>query len=79
MGKEIPKEVSDPEWLVNELDRTNELICATEAGHIDDLQAKDVLPNTVVADEPKDGEDYATPKLRMWEELAKDNKQWLQW
>ena len=74
IGDEIPKEISDPEWLANELDGTNELIRAMEAGHIEDIK-----PNKSRASEPKENEDYATRKLREWEELANGNEHWWQW
>ena len=78
IGKEIPEEIRDPQWLVNELDGTNELIRAIEAGRIGDLQSKEVLPKPALANEADGDETYATKKLREWDELANGSKQWWQ-
>ena len=69
IGDEVPHELSDPEWLANELDGTNELIRALEAGQIEDVGP---------ANGSSENEDYATRKLREWEELA-GGKEWWQW
>lgn len=83
MCDEVPKELQDPDWLTNELDGTNELIRAIEAGEIEDVK-----PGRVEWEEPlhenkygvKGIDDLATAKLIEWHELSgTEVKEWWQW
>lgn len=80
MGDEIPKELSNPDWLKNELDRTNEAMRMIEAGDIKDVRPISInTSNTAASDDLDYCQDYKTRKLREWEELANGNKPWWQW
>lgn len=79
IGDKVPKELSEPDWLANELDGTNELIRAIEAGQIEDVQADTpdvavaddaVTDNDTVLDACEEREDYVRYKLREWNEFA---------
>lgn len=83
MREKVPEELNDPNWLENELDGTNELIRAIEAGQIKDVQPEPAgaQPSTSENRYGVEGKDaYSTAKLNEWHELAgTEEKRWWQW